>query len=103
LVENSLISGILIVETTLAIRYCNHFRTINNILQNLTSSDSKFSIPECYIKIPVKISPTLFQILQEERELYGELKTKHNLNTQHNMIKPNILILFLIEIKSTVG
>jgi hypothetical protein len=34
----------------------------------------------------MKIFPKIFQILQEERELYGELKTKHNFSTHHNMI-----------------
>ena len=41
-----------------------YFKTINGILQDLTSFDSKFSIPECSIKIPVKISSMLFQSLQ---------------------------------------
>ena len=35
----------------------------------------------------VAIWGQIFQILQEERELYGELKSKHNFNTQHNMIE----------------
>ena len=37
-------------------------------------------------KTGMKRIKRIFQILQEERELYGELKTKHNFNTQHNMI-----------------
>ena len=45
-------------------------------------------------KTGMKRIKRIFQILQEERELYGELKTKHNFSTQHNMIKGRILKYF---------
>ena len=38
-------------------------------------------------KTGMKRIKRIFQILQEERELNGELKTKHNFSTHHNMIK----------------
>jgi len=38
-------------------------------------------------KYGMKRIKRIFQILQEERELYGELKSKHNFSTHHNMIE----------------
>jgi len=76
------------VRTTCHSPFSYYFRTINGILQDLTSFDLNFSIPEYSIIIPGIISSMLFQRLETVISmLLGLVRIKITANSEIAQIR----------------